>query len=55
VWQPGERAPVVKRQDNLQPEGAFETRVAEDWLPGERAPVVKRPDNLRPEGAFTDR
>ena len=33
-WAPGERAPVIKRQDNLKPEGKFEEKVKEEWSPG---------------------
>ena len=46
----GERAQAVKYEDNLRPEGQFQSRISEEWAPGERAPVVKRPDNLKPEG-----
>ena len=42
-WAPGERAPVVKREDNLHPEGRIKK---EKWVPDKRAYVVKRPDNL---------
>ena len=30
----GERANVVKHQDNLQPEGQFSVREPEKWAPG---------------------
>jgi len=44
---------VVKRSDNLKPEGAFEGREPDKWLPGERAPKVKHEDNLHMDGQFT--
>ena len=33
----GERAPIVKREDNLKPEGTFSKKAEEVWRPGERA------------------
>ena len=45
-WAPGERAPVVKRQDNLRPEGDFTKKAPEEWTPGQRAQAVKYDDNL---------
>ena len=47
-WAPGERAPVVKRPDNLHQEGQMQGRQVEKWAPGKRADVVKRSDNLKP-------
>ncbi len=38
----GERANIVKRGDNLQPEGDFQKRPDQTWAPGERANIVKR-------------
>jgi len=52
---PGDRANVVKPDDNLRPEGEFLRRSPEKWAPGEKASVVKRDDNLRPEGDFEKR
>merc|ERR1712037_212098 len=52
---PGERANVIKRDDNLQPEGEFHKRPDQTWAPGERANIVKRGDNLQPEGDFSKR
>ena len=52
-WAPGERAPVVKRPDNLHQEGQMQGRQVEKWAPGERADVVKRHDNLHMEGEFS--
>merc|ERR1711892_424380 len=55
-WQfGGERANIVRRGDNLQPEGDFAKRPDAKWAPGERANVIKRDDNLHPEGEFTKR
>ena len=54
-WAPGDRADVVKRPDNLKPEGKFEEKPKEHWRPGEKAIVFKHPDNLQPEGSFTTR
>ena len=51
----GERANIVKRGDNLQPEGDFSKRPDATWAPGERANVIKRDDNLQPEGEFHKR
>ena len=51
----GERANIVKRGDNLQPEGEFQKRPDQTWAPGERANIVKRGDNLQPEGEFQKR
>ena len=48
----GERAPVVRRPDNLRPEGDFPDRPHDQAPKGERAPVVRRPDNLVMEGEF---
>ena len=36
----GERASVVKRADNLKPEGDFIKRDDGTWVPGERAEIV---------------
>ena len=49
-WHTGERAAVVKHQDNLKMEGAFSGRVEEKWQEAERANVVKYEDNLKLEG-----
>ena len=51
----GQRADIVKRGDNLQPEGEFQKRPDQEWSPGERANIVKRGDNLQPEGEFSKR
>ena len=51
----GERASVIKRDDNLHPEGEFQKRPDKTWAPGERANVIKRDDNLHPEGEFHKR
>lgn len=49
----GERAPVVKPQDNLRPEGEFAKRPKEEAPKIGERPVVKKPqDNLRPGGNF---
>ena len=42
----GERANVVRHDDNLRMEGEFSKRVEEAWHAGERAAVVKHGDNL---------
>ena len=55
MWAPGERASIVKRDDNLQPEGKFTKRPDGLWAPGERANVIRRDDNLHPKGDFTKR
>ena len=47
----GERAEVVRREDNLRPEGDFQRREeARGWQQGERAQIVRQRDNLRTEG-----
>ena len=51
----GERSTIVKRDDNLHPEGEFHKRPEGIWAPGERANVVKRDDQLHPEGEFSKR
>ena len=51
----GERASIVKRDDNLHPEGDFQKRPDQKWAPGERANVIRRDDNLQPEGEFQKR
>ena len=51
----GERANVIKRDDNLHPEGTFQKRPDQTWAPGERAGIVKRSDNLHLEGSFSQR
>ena len=44
----GDRAAVVRHQDNLKMEGAFETKKAEvAHVRGERAVVKKHEDNLK--------
>ena len=49
----GERADVVKREDNLHMEGAFTGRAArEEWRAAEKAEIVRREDNLHMEGEF---
>ena len=53
TWAPGDRASVIKRDDNLQPEGEFSKRLDTSWAPGERANVVRRVDNLQLEGKFS--
>ena len=55
VYISGQRADIVKRGDNLQPEGEFQKRPDQEWAPGERANIVKRGDNLQPEGEFQKR
>ena len=56
-WEPGERAAMVKHQDNLLPPGPVQDN--RDKGPanprGDRAPVVRPVDNMRPEGDFTRR
>ena len=51
----GERSRIVKRNDNLHPEGEFHKRPDQVWAPGERANVIRRDDNLQPEGDFSKR
>ena len=51
----GERSKVVKRDDNLHPEGEFHKRPDQVWAPGDRANVIRRDDNLQPEGDFSKR
>ena len=46
---------MIKRDDNLHPEGEFHKRPEGIWAPGERANVVKRDDQLHPEGEFSKR
>ena len=43
---------MVRRPDNLRPEGDFPDRPQDQASKGERAPVVRRPDNLVMEGEF---
>ena len=61
-FQPGDRAKIVKLNDQLHPEGKFSKRPDTIyniqytiWAPGERSRVVKRDDNLHPEGDFHKR
>ena len=51
----GERSTIVKRDDNLHPEGEFHKRPDQVWAPGDRANVIRRDDNLQPEGDFSKR
>ena len=51
----GERSRIVKRDDNLHPEGEFHKRPDQVWAPGDRANVIRRDDNLQPEGDFSKR
>ena len=51
----GERSQVIKRDDNLHPEGEFHKRPDTIWSQGERADVIRRGDNLQPEGDFSKR
>ena len=51
----GQRSQVIKRDDNLHPEGEFHKRPDTIWSQGERADVIRRNDNLQPEGDFSKR
>ena len=51
----GERSTIVRRDDNLHPEGEFHKRPDQVWAPGDRANVIRRDDNLQPEGDFSKR
>ena len=53
----GERAKLVRRNDNLKPEGELERwrKSATVWCAGERAMPVKIDDNLKIEGDFVKR
>ena len=51
----GERSTIVRRDDNLHPEGEFHKRPDQVWAPGDRANVIRRDDNLQPEGEFSKR
>merc|ERR1719361_1085170 len=53
----GERAAVVRHQDNLKMEGSFAGRKTETTkiLKGERAEVQRHEDNLKMEGTFEGR
>ena len=48
----GERAAVVKHQDNLKMEGKMESRTTAAVVKGERAEVKRRTDNLKMEGSM---
>ena len=50
----GEPALVVRRKDNLRPEGEFVQKSTKEAPMGERAISTKRPDNLAVEGDFMD-
>ena len=56
-WEPGERAAMVKHQDNLVPPGPVQDN--RDKGPanprGDRAPLVRPVDHMRPEGEFQQR
>ena len=54
-WIPGERAVILKREDNLKMEGSFEARKQEKWLSGQKVEVIKHNDNLKQEGDFIKR
>ena len=46
-WVPGDRAPIVKRTDNLKPsEGVFEKRQVETWAPGDRSDIVGKKNSF---------
>jgi len=49
----GERADVVKREDNLRMEGDFTQRKVEQVVKGERRQLIKHEDNLHMEGSFS--
>ena len=36
VWRQGERSDVIKRTDNLRPEGNFAQRPDDEWAPGRK-------------------
>lgn len=49
----GERAEVVRRADNLRPEGDFQRREeGRVWEAGEKVESCKKMDNLKVEGGF---
>ena len=49
-WAPGERASVVKHQDNLKMQGKLNTSRQEWATKGERVDRVVHQDNLKMEG-----
>ncbi|XP_011699680.1 PREDICTED: titin [Wasmannia auropunctata] len=51
----GERSEIIKRDDNLYPEGDFERPEKAPIGPAERRSPIKHPDNLKPEGDFVQR
>ena len=50
TWRQGEKFGIIKRDDNLHPEGDFDKRPQQKWQPGDRVQVVRRDDNLHMEG-----
>ena len=42
IWHAGERASVVRRDDNLHPEGEFQKRPDQTWAPGKANLFNKR-------------
>merc|ERR1719219_565490 len=54
-WLIGQRAEVVRKQDNLKMEGDFQRPPTSTWQRGERSVAVKRQDNLKVEGGFDQR
>ena len=44
-WKPGERAAIVKRQDNLRVNGSFENPSPKVWLQGEGVKIFALPFN----------
>eukprot|EP00094_Tigriopus_californicus_P011510 TCALIF_11115-PA protein Name:"Protein of unknown function" AED:0.13 eAED:0.13 QI:0/0.6/0.5/1/0.6/0.5/6/0/389 len=54
-WQPGQRAQVVRHDDNLKMEGGMETSRQEWATKGERAEIIRHSDNLKSEGTFEGR
>ena len=56
VMERGERAAMVKHQDNLKLEGSMNMRRSGSFASrGERAGVIRRADNLKMEGTFEGR
>ena len=43
---------MIKRPDNLRPEGNFAQKERINWAPRKKASILKRDDNLRMEGSI---
>ena len=45
-WKAGDKYGIIRREDNLYPEGNFQTRPENKWQPADKPRVIRRTDNL---------